>query len=134
MLRTSSSRRRQLLPARSNPSGSKIMRCMWVAIRGSVQCSGTWASSTLSSVDPLLSDDATALIHQIGCGRPRAVLNLAVRALAAALTAGDAQHACRASRHERSRDAVMSVLPVRPRSERPSPQVLRASGWAAPPE
>jgi type II secretory pathway predicted ATPase ExeA len=34
--------------------------------------------------DPLFSDDATALIHQVSRGLPRAVNNLAVQALVAA--------------------------------------------------
>jgi type II secretory pathway predicted ATPase ExeA len=34
--------------------------------------------------DTLLSDDATALIHQVSRGLPRAVSNLAVQALVAA--------------------------------------------------
>ena len=40
--------------------------------------------------DPLFSDDATALIHQVGRGTPRAVNNLAVQALIAAYAAGKA--------------------------------------------
>ena len=40
--------------------------------------------------DPLFSDDATALIHQVGRGTPRAVNNLAVQALVAAYAAGKA--------------------------------------------
>ena len=40
--------------------------------------------------DPLFSDDATALIHQVARGTPRAVNNLAVQALVAAYAAGKA--------------------------------------------
>ncbi len=40
--------------------------------------------------DTLFSDDATALIHQVGRGTPRAVNNLAVQALVAAYAAGKA--------------------------------------------
>ena len=40
--------------------------------------------------DPLFSDDATALIHPVGRGTPRAVNNLAVQALVAAYAAGKA--------------------------------------------
>ena len=40
--------------------------------------------------DPLFSDDATALIHQVGRGTPRAVNNVAVQALVAAYAAGKA--------------------------------------------
>ena len=40
--------------------------------------------------DPLFSDDATALIHQVGRGTPRAINNLAVQALVAAYAAGKA--------------------------------------------
>ena len=39
---------------------------------------------------PLFSDDATALIHQVGRGTPRAINNLAVQALVAAYAAGKA--------------------------------------------
>jgi type II secretory pathway predicted ATPase ExeA len=38
--------------------------------------------------DPLLTDDATALIHQSSRGKPRAVNRLAIAALIAACTAG----------------------------------------------
>lgn len=40
--------------------------------------------------DTLFSEDATALIHQVGRGTPRAVNNLAVQALVAAFAAGKA--------------------------------------------
>ena len=40
--------------------------------------------------DTLYSDDATALIHQVGRGIPRAVNNLAVQALVAAYATGKA--------------------------------------------
>ncbi|QGH70849.1 AAA family ATPase [Pseudactinotalea sp. HY158] len=40
--------------------------------------------------DTLFSDDATALIHQVGRGTPRAVNNLAVQALVAAFATGKA--------------------------------------------
>src|SRR3954467_8864015 len=40
--------------------------------------------------DPLISDDAIALVHQVGRGIPRAVNNLAVQALVAAFAAGKA--------------------------------------------
>jgi type II secretory pathway predicted ATPase ExeA len=40
--------------------------------------------------DTLFSDDATALIHQVGRGTPRAVNNLAVQALVAAFADGKA--------------------------------------------
>lgn len=40
--------------------------------------------------DTLFSDDATALIHQVGRGTPRAVNNLAIQALVAAFAAGKA--------------------------------------------
>ena len=40
--------------------------------------------------DPLFSDDAAALIHQVSRGLPRAVNNLAVQALVAAYADGKA--------------------------------------------
>ena len=40
--------------------------------------------------DTLFSDDATALIHQVSRGIPRAVNNLAVQSLVAAFAAGKA--------------------------------------------
>ena len=40
--------------------------------------------------DPLVSDDATALIHTTARGYPRAVNNLAIQALVATFAAGKA--------------------------------------------
>ena len=63
--------------------------------------------------DTLFSDDAVALIHQIGRGLPRGVDNLAVQALIAAFAADKSiRRVLGPSRRHRGHDR-MSVPPTR---------------------
>jgi type II secretory pathway predicted ATPase ExeA len=55
--------------------------------------------------DPMFTDDATALIHQSGRGKPRAVNRLALAALIAACAAGkSARSALTATSHHPTRE------------------------------